>query len=172
METFNTDDNFLYESYDAHQIQKRIEESDAWLDTAKGVAHGSILASIQQITAQTLYGAGAIGLFPAVATALPVAIALGVSLNTITIDNGLSISDIGKFSAGVFRCTILAASTVKVHLDYSNADKIANEGVQVIEASRNIYEGKPQPKQNGDFWLVLALVVAVAILMGRLRSKK
>ena len=162
----------LFEDYDANQVQKRIEESDAWLDTAKGIAHGAVLATSQQIIAQSLYGAGAVGLFPAFATAIPVAIALGVSLNTITIDNGLSISDIGKFSAGIFRCSILAASTVKVHFDHANADKIAREGVEILESRLATYEGRPQPKQSSDFWVVLILVALGAIVIGRLRSKK
>ena len=162
----------LFEDYDANQVQKRIEESDTWLDTAKGIAHGSILAGGQQIIAQSLYGVGAVGLFPAFATAIPVAIALGVSLNTITIDNGLSISDIGKFSAGIFRCSILAASTVKVHFDHANADKIAKEGVEILESRLATYEGRPQPKQSSDLWVVLLLVALGAIVIGRLRSKK
>lgn len=165
-------ESLLFEDYDANQVQKRIEESDAWLDTAKGIAHGSILAGGQQIIAQSLYGVGAVGLFPAFATAVPVAIALGVSLNTITIDNGLSISDIGKFSAGVFRCGILAASTVKVHFDHANADKIAREGVEILESRLATYEGRPQPKQSNDLWVVLLLVALGAIVIGRIRSKK
>lgn len=162
----------LFETYDANQVQKRIEESDAWLDTAKGIAHGSILAGTQQIIAQSLYGAGAIGFFPAFATAIPVAIALGVSLNTVTIDNGLSVSDTGKFSAGLFRCGILAASTVKVHIDHANVDKIAREGVEILESRLATYEGRQQPKQSSEFWVVLLLVALVAIVVGRLKSRK
>lgn len=166
-------DNLLFESYDANQVQKRIEDSDALLDTARGVAHGCVLASSQQIIAQSLYGAGAIGLFPIVATSIPAAIALGTSLNTITVDsNGLSISDVGKFGSGLIKCSILAASTVKVHLDFKNVDNLAKEGVKSLKTQLAHYEGRPQPKQNNDIWVVLAMIVVCGLILLKLRSKK
>lgn len=157
------DHDFLQEKYDSQQVQKHIEHSDAWLETGVGIAQGTILAGFQMASVQSLYSIGAVGMFPMVVASLPVSLAFGVALNTITIDNGFSISDIGKFGAGLSRCGILIASSFKLHFDNQRVDKIASEGVKIIEKQVYNYEGKKLPENNND---LLFILVAAAVGIG------
>ena len=157
-------DPYLFEKYDSEQVQKAIEQADATIQTGIGLAQGLFLAGVQSVSVQSLYAIGTVGMFPAVVASIPVAIAFGVSLNTVTIDNGLSISDIGKFSAGLARCGILALSSWKLHADNAKADAVAKVGIDTIETQLRTYEKRPEKPGFSDGWVMLAaLVVGVGV---------
>ena len=158
-------DPYQFENYDAGQVQKAIEQTDATIQTGIGLAQGLFLAGVQSVSVQSLYALGTVGMFPAVVASIPVSIALGVAINTITIDNGFSISDVGKFSAGLSRCGILALSSWKLHADNSKADSVAKLGISTIKIQLDTYEKRPEkPCFVWDSWMMLAaLGVGVAI---------
>lgn len=157
-------DPYLFEKYDSQQVQNRIEQTDATIQTGIGLAQGLFLAGVQSVSVQSLYAAGTVGMFPVVVASIPVALAFGVALNTITIDNGFSISDIGKFGAGLSRCGILILSTWKLHSDNERVNEVAKKGINTIQEQLRTYEKRLEKPGSSDGWLMLAaLVVGVAI---------
>ena len=157
-------DPYLFEKYDSQQVQNRIEQSDATIQTGIGLAQGLFLAGVQSVSVQSLYAMGSVGMFPVIVASIPVSLAFGVALNTITIDNGFSISDIGKFGAGLSRCGILILSTWKLHADNEKANAVAKTGISTIKADLDLYEKRSEKPQSYDGWLMLAaLAVGIAI---------
>ena len=157
-------DPYLYEKYDSQQVQSRIEQSDATLQTGVGLAQGLLLAGVQSVSVQSLYAMGVVGMFPVVVASIPVSLAFGVALNTITIDNGFSISDLGKFGAGLSRCGILVLSTWKLHSDNEKVNEVAKTGISTIEYQLRTYEKRPEKPGTNDGWVMLvALGVGIAI---------
>lgn len=157
-------DPYLYEKYDSEQVQDRIEQSDATLQTGIGLAQGLLLAGVQSVSVQSLYAMGVVGMFPVVVASIPVSLAFGVALNTVTIDNGFSISDLGKFGAGLSRCGILILSTWKLHADNEKVNEVAKTGISAIEYQLRTYEKRPEKPGANDGWVMLAaLAVGIAI---------
>jgi hypothetical protein len=162
--------DYLYEQYDSQQVQRRIEDSDAWVDTGIGVGQGVVLAGIQMVTVETLYMFGAVGFFPMVVAAIPVTLAFGTVLNTITIDNGFSVSDLGKFGGGLSRCALLSLSSWKLYSDNKRSHEIAKEGISTIQYQLDKYEGRQQPANYDNLGLiaiVLGLFLAGVVMGGR-----
>jgi hypothetical protein len=161
----DNEDPYLQERYDSEQVQKRIEQSDAWIATGVGIAQGTILSGVQLVSVQYLYDQGQTGLYPLGVGAIPVAIAFGIALNTVTIDNGFSVSDLGKFGAGLALSGMLTCSSAKLYLDNQRAESIAKEGIATIKKDLDVYEGRKDNSNflGSGFMLLVALGVGIAI---------
>jgi hypothetical protein len=165
-----TEYDFTQENYDAHQVQRRIEDTDALIETGVGLAQGTILTGVQMVAVQSLYAMGTVGMFPVVVAGIPTAIAFGAALNTITIDEKLSISDLGKFGGGISRCLILISGSIKLHLDNNNSDNVAREGIATIKSQVDKYEGKtPEPSSDGSWAILLIIIGFIGAALWRLK---
>ena len=168
----NNDDPHLFESYDSQQVQNRIEQSDIAIQTRLGLAQGAGLVGFQLVSVQSLYALGVVGMFPVVVASIPVSLAFGVALNTITIDNGLSISDLGKFGAGLSRCGVLIFSTWKLHSDNEKVNAIAKEGISTIKAGLDLYEKRQEKPGANDGWLMLAALAVGVVVAAFIKNRR
>lgn len=154
-----------YEHYDAQQVQRSIEEGDALVKTGQGIAQGCILVGFQVVSVEVLTAMGCLGGLTLSVASIPVGIALITAIDTITIDNGLSISDLGKFWAGMSRCGLLIVSSCKLYSDASNADKIAREGIETIKQQVYSYEKRLEPSKLEIGWMpLLGLLVGTLVI--------
>jgi hypothetical protein len=159
------EDPYLHEKYDSQQVQKRIEQSDAWIATGIGITQGCILSGGQLVSVQYLYDHGQTGLYPLGVGSLFVAVAFGIALNTVTIDNSFSVSDLGKFGSGLALSGMLTASSWKLYADNNRAESVAKIGIATIKQQLDTYEKRPE---KPGFWseslgILAALGVGVAI---------
>ncbi len=168
----NNDDPHLFESYDSQQVQNRIEQSDIAIQTRLGLAQGAGLVGFQLVSVQSLYAMGTVGMLPVVVASIPVSLAFGMALNTITIDNGLSISDLGKFGAGLSRCGILIFSTWKLHSDNERVNAIAKEGISTIKADLDLYEKRQEKPGANDGWLMLAALAVGVVVAAFIKNRR
>jgi hypothetical protein len=159
-------DPYLYEKYDSQQVQSRIEQSDATLQTGVGLAQGLLLAGVQSVSVQSLYAMGVVGMFPVVVASIPVSLAFGVALNTVTIDNGFSIS------AGLSRCGILILSTWKLHSDNERVNEVASQGISTIEYQLRTYEKRPEKPGTNDGWLMLAALAVGITIAAMIKNRR
>jgi hypothetical protein len=166
-------DPYLYEKYDSEQVQQAIEQTDATIQTGIGLAQGLFLAGVQSVSVQSLYAMGTVGMFPVVASSIiPVSVAFGLAVRTVTIDNGISISDIGKFGSGLSLVGILSLSSWRVYTENQKVESVAKLGIDTIKSQLDTYEKRPEkPGFVVDGWVMLAAlgvgVVIAAVIKNR-----
>lgn len=165
-------DPYLDENYDARQVQHRIEDADTSTQLGLGICQGAVLSGVQMVATQSLYNIGVVGLLPMVVASIPMGLALTAAITTITIDNGVSISDTGKLCSGLGRVGILALSSLKLHVDAQHTESVANRGIETLKADLIRYEKSVQTTEPSMGWEVLVLVGVVAFIGLFYKGKK
>jgi hypothetical protein len=161
------------EQYDSELVQEQIAQMDGGVTVLRGIAQGAVLAGFQVTSTQSLYLAGCVGLFPAVIAGLPVGLSVAGALCYLRFENSFiptisdgvppTVGDRQKFSLGVTRTFMLAASSWKLTADAQQMDSIARNSFKGVTQQVKQYEGIQEPIQD-HFPLILGFTAVIAVI--------